>query len=101
MSGKLITLLLAILILLTAMKSPMTRAAEDSNPQAPEQQLEQGEKQETPQEIEQTAEKDTDATRPETGSESLKNRALGDAFRSFEPSEEISADNAVPFPVDI
>ena len=33
--------------------------------------------------------------------ENLKNRDLGAAFRSFRPSEEISADNAVPFPVDI
>ena len=33
--------------------------------------------------------------------ENLKNRDLGAAFRSFQPSEEISADNAVPFPVDI
>jgi len=33
--------------------------------------------------------------------ENLKNRALGAAFRQFRPSEEISADNAVPFPVDI
>ena len=34
-------------------------------------------------------------------SENLKNRELGAAFRRFRPSEEISADNAVPFPVDI
>ena len=33
--------------------------------------------------------------------ENLKNRDLGAAFRSFQPSEEISADNAVPFPIDI
>jgi hypothetical protein len=33
--------------------------------------------------------------------EKLKNRDLGAAFRSFQPSEEISADNAVPFPIDI
>ena len=31
----------------------------------------------------------------------LRERALGEAFRTFRPSEEISADNAVPFPVDI
>ena len=33
--------------------------------------------------------------------ENLKNRDLGAAFESFQPSEEISADNAVPFPIDI
>lgn len=26
---------------------------------------------------------------------------IGDAFKNFRPSEEISADNPVPFPVDI
>jgi len=31
----------------------------------------------------------------------LRQRDLGDAFRNFKPSEEISADNAVSFPVDI
>ena len=31
----------------------------------------------------------------------LRQRELGDAFRNFKPSEEISADNAVSFPVDI
>lgn len=30
-----------------------------------------------------------------------KSRDLGEAFKNFRPSEEISADNAVPFPVDI
>jgi hypothetical protein len=38
---------------------------------------------------------------PQPQAENLKNRDLGAAFRSFRPSEEISADNAVPFPVDI
>ncbi|MFT7218894.1 MAG: hypothetical protein ACI8Z1_000507 [Candidatus Azotimanducaceae bacterium] len=27
--------------------------------------------------------------------------SIGDAFKNFRPSEEISADNPVPFPVDI
>lgn len=31
----------------------------------------------------------------------LKTRDLGEAFKNFQPSEEISADNAVTFPVDI
>ena len=33
--------------------------------------------------------------------ENLRNRQIGDAFRNFRPSEEITADNAVGFPVDI
>ena len=37
----------------------------------------------------------------EPNEQALKQRTLGEAFRSFQPSEEISADNAVPFPVDI
>lgn len=31
----------------------------------------------------------------------LRDRNLSDAFKNFQPSEEISADNAVSFPVDI
>ena len=39
---------------------------------------------------------------PETpASENLRNREIGDAFSNFRPSEEITADNAVGFPVDI
>lgn len=34
-------------------------------------------------------------------SSELKKRDLGDAFKIFRPSEAISADNAVPFPIDI
>ena len=30
-----------------------------------------------------------------------RSNTLGDAFKNFQPSEEISADNPVPFPVDI
>ncbi len=33
--------------------------------------------------------------------ESLKNRKLSEAIEQFIPTETISADNAVPFPVDI
>jgi len=35
------------------------------------------------------------------GGTGLKNRKLSDVFEQFVPSESISADNAVPFPVDI
>lgn len=34
-------------------------------------------------------------------SDNLRARDIGDAFINFQPSEEISADNAVTFPVDI
>jgi hypothetical protein len=44
---------------------------------------------------------DTEQNEQQPQAENLKNRDLGAAFRSFRPSEEISADNAVPFPVDI
>ena len=37
----------------------------------------------------------------EPAPEQLRNRELGDAFRNFRPSEEITADNAVSFPIDI
>jgi hypothetical protein len=67
-------------------------------------------------ESEKESEKETDSAEPDSQdgepkaeatstkipvSENLKNRDLGAAFRTFSPSEEISADNAVPYPVDI
>tara|TARA_E500000331_G_scaffold298311_2_gene298060 strand:- start:4609 stop:4893 length:285 start_codon:yes stop_codon:yes gene_type:complete len=41
------------------------------------------------------------SSEPAPEADRLKERDLGDAFRRFVPSEAISADNAVPFPVDI
>ena len=43
----------------------------------------------------------TDAVEPTPEADKLRNRDLGEAFSNFRPSEEISADNAVSFPVDI
>lgn len=54
-------------------------------------------RQEDEQKTETSASEETPA--PQAGN--LRNRELGDAFRNFQPSEEISADNAVSFPVDI
>lgn len=44
---------------------------------------------------------DAKAPRPEPNAAQLKTRGLGAAFEKFNPSEAISADNAVPFPIDI
>ena len=41
------------------------------------------------------------APRPAPNAAQLKTRGLGAAFEKFNPSEAISADNAVPFPIDI
>jgi len=38
---------------------------------------------------------------PAPNAAQLKSRGLGAAFEKFNPSEVISADNAVPFPIDI
>ena len=52
--------------------------------------------------VEESGQETEEASLAETPqAENLKNRNLGAAFRSFRPSEEISADNAVPYPVDI
>ena len=52
--------------------------------------------------VEESGQQAEEASLAETPqAENLKNRNLGAAFRSFSPSEEISADNAVPYPVDI
>ena len=39
--------------------------------------------------------------KPTPQGDNLRARDIGDAFKNFQPSEEISADNAVTFPVDI
>lgn len=52
----------------------------------------------TDQSEEQTSEQSAKPT-PQSGN--LRARDIGDAFKNFQPSEEISADNAVTFPVDI
>ena len=39
--------------------------------------------------------------KPVPQGDNLRARNIGDAFKNFQPSEEISADNAVTFPVDI
>ncbi|MBL6691002.1 MAG: hypothetical protein ISP91_11465 [Pseudomonadales bacterium] len=75
------------LLFLALLSLLMPLAAEE----APEKQ--EGEEQKT----ETSASDETPA--PQAGN--LRNRELGDAFRNFQPSEEISADNAVSFPVDI
>jgi len=41
----------------------------------------------------------TDTRAPEPGN--LRRKDISEAFEQFSPSEEISADNAVPFPTDI
>ncbi|MFP6793336.1 MAG: hypothetical protein VB996_08745 [Pseudomonadales bacterium] len=47
---------------------------------------------------EQTSEQ---SSKPAPQGSNLRARDIGDAFKNFQPSEEISADNAVTFPVDI
>ena len=47
---------------------------------------------------EQTSEQ---LSKPAPQGSNLRARDIGDAFKNFQPSEEISADNAVTFPVDI
>jgi hypothetical protein len=51
---------------------------------------------------EQTSEPSSkQSSKPAPQSGNLRARDIGDAFKNFQPSEEISADNAVTFPVDI
>lgn len=51
---------------------------------------------------EQAAKQKSEAVPTDTlGGTGLKNRNLSEVFEQFVPSESISADNAVPFPVDI
>jgi len=43
----------------------------------------------------------SEAQAPAPQAERLRSRSLGLGFEKFNPSEAISADNAVPFPIDI
>ncbi|MFT7242685.1 MAG: hypothetical protein ACI82A_000025 [Candidatus Azotimanducaceae bacterium] len=71
---------------------PVGSEAVDQNPVQPELALE----------TDTDAEIATDPTPTEIlGGTGLKNRKLSEVFEQFVPSESISADNAVPFPVDI
>jgi len=72
-------------------KVNQSKAAESEQPSTEEQLLSK----------EQPTTNEQLPTNEQPQAENLKNRALGAAFRQFRPSEEISADNAVPFPVDI
>ena len=72
-----------------------TTATAQENPEVPETSSE------TQPETSPEAAQDETATRPEPEAENLRRGELSEAFRNFQPSEEISADNAVPFPVDI
>jgi hypothetical protein len=83
---------LTLLLLISTI--PATFAAEEP--------AENAETQTETKEKSDTASKDKKkSSAPVPEADRLKQRELGDAFRRFVPSEAISSDNAVPFPVDI
>lgn len=57
--------------------------------------------QEEEPEADEVNQEETEQAEPSPEADNLRSRRLGDAFKNFQPSEEISADNAVTFPVDI
>jgi hypothetical protein len=52
-----------------------------------------------PEDVANNTQSEVQAPAPQA--ERLKSRSLGLGFEKFNPSEAISADNAVPFPIDI
>ncbi|HIE85325.1 MAG: hypothetical protein ABGY43_04320 [bacterium] len=56
-------------------------------------------KEQTSEPLPELSSKQSSKPAPQGGN--LRARDIGDAFKNFQPSEEISADNAVTFPVDI
>jgi len=56
-------------------------------------------KEQTSEPLSELSSKQSSIPAPQGGN--LRARDIGDAFKNFQPSEEISADNAVTFPVDI
>ena len=87
-----------LLVLLFGLSTTGLSVAEESAAETPDAEAE-SQKEETTTVQEQRAKKASAVATPLA--ENLKSRNLGAAFKSFEPSEEISADNAVPYPVDI
>lgn len=87
-----IRIVLLVFILLTSPVSAQTETGGAQNPAAGQDTGEQ----DTQDEIQGRTDEET-----EPQEENLRSRSLGDAFKNFTPSEEISADNAVAFPVDI
>ena len=85
----------SLLTLLLLMSTTLVVFAAEEPTDDAEAQSEAKEKPDTePEDKKQSSEPVPEADR-------LKQRELGDAFRRFVPSEAISSDNAVPFPVDI
>jgi hypothetical protein len=81
---------------------PVGSEAVDQNQVQPELALETDTDTEIALDTELATEVATDPTPTEIlGGTGLKNRKLSEVFEQFVPSESISADNAVPFPVDI
>ena len=82
--------------------APLAAEAVDQNQAEPEPEPELGLDTEIVVDTELATEVKTDpAPAKILGGNGLKSRKLSEVFESFVPSESISADNAVPFPVDI
>ena len=70
-----------------------TQATDRLNPES------NGDIQTKPEDVANNTQSEVQAPAPQA--ERLKSRSLGLGFEKFNPSEAISADNAVPFPIDI
>jgi hypothetical protein len=107
--------LMTLLLAFSATVLSTSSLAETQSSQPPTQESETALSEETALSNEQSQSDNAARPEPETpvdavkaeeptntlGGSGLKNRNLSDIFEQFVPSETISADNAVPFPVDI
>ncbi len=92
-----------LLCTLLPLSSLMVEAAEQGTAQGPTATpapATAGDPSPPPAQMEQP-QSDAKTPRPAPNAAQLKTRGLGAAFEKFNPSEAISADNAVPFPIDI
>ena len=82
--------------------SPLASLVSFGDPITAVDQIENNSGQEASGGVTQTADKPVSTGQePTLQTEELKGTTLGESFRNFVPSELISTDNAVPFPVDI
>ncbi len=98
-SEKLMLLLLLLLLPVLFLVSPGYGAEQEEASNPDKTKAETGLNEPTRQAAE--ANNETSLQKQSPDENKLRERKLSDAFKKFVPSESISADNAVPFPVDI
>lgn len=87
-------ILLGLALMVLAPIAPAQESGDMRSGETAQETVESG-----PEERQSNGDDESDQQKPTP--DQLRRKELGQAFQEFSPSEEISADNAVPFPTDI